>query len=141
MKEYISNSIEETFEIAKEIARKVSIPSVILLEGDLGAGKTHFVKGFAKALGYNDIVNSPTFTIMNEYIGGKSPIYHFDMYRLSSMDEAVSLGFMQYFDLDELDGISLVEWPNNVEGIFPNKIVKIDILKTDKENQRRIVLQ
>lgn len=141
MKEYISNSVEETFAIAKEIADVLPIPSVILLEGDLGAGKTHFVKGFAKAFEYKDIVNSPTFIIMNEYIGGKVPIYHFDMYRLSSMEEAVALGFMQYFDLNELDGISLVEWPQNVEGLFPKNVLKIDILKTDKENQRRIVLR
>ena len=82
----------------------------------------------------------PLFTIMNEYIGGRVQIYHFDMYRLSSMDEAVELGFMQYFDMNELDGISLVEWPQNVEGLFPKEAVHISILKTDIENQRRIVV-
>ena len=124
----------------RPIAQTIDSPAVILLTGDLGAGKTHFVKGFAKAIGYKDIVNSPTFTIMNEYIGGRVPLYHFDMYRLSSMEEAVEVGFMQYFDLNELDGISLVEWPQNVEGLFPEKVVKIEILKTEKENQRRIIV-
>ena len=136
MKRYISNSIEETFHIAKEIADLVKVPSVILLNGDLGAGKTHFVKGFAKALGYDESVTSPTFTIMNEYLGGKCPIYHFDMYRLSSMEDALNLGFEEYFDLQRLDGVSLVEWPQNVEGLFPQNAIKIDIFKGDNENER-----
>ena len=141
MKEYISNSIEETFVIASQIAKELENPSIILLEGDLGAGKTHFVKGFLKALDSDELVTSPTFTIMNEYLSGKAPVYHFDMYRLSSMEEALAIGFEEYFDLNSLNGFCLVEWPQNVEGLFPNKVVKITILKTDVENQRRIIIQ
>ena len=140
VKEYVSNSTEETFAIAKEIALSLKAPCIILLDGDLGAGKTHFVKGFIKALGNDDLVTSPTFTIMNEYYVKNMPIYHFDMYRLSSMDEAIAVGFEQYFDLNQLQGFSLVEWPQNVEGLFPKNVVKINILKTDKENERRIVI-
>ncbi len=141
MKEYISNSTEETFSIAKEIAMSLSKPQIILLEGDLGAGKTHFVKGFVKALGCNDLVTSPTFTIMNEYECVGFNIYHFDMYRLSSAEDAYNLGFEEYFDLKSLNGFSLVEWAKNVEGLFPDDVLMIEILKTEKENQRRIILK
>lgn len=141
MKKYISNSIEETFHIAKDIAGRVKAPAIILLFGDLGAGKTHFVKGFSKAIGCEDIVTSPTFTIMNEYLGGKFPIYHFDMYRLSSAEDGRNLGFEEYFDLNNLNGISIVEWPENVEGLFPNNVIKITISKGEKENERTIAVK
>ena len=140
MKEYISNSVEETFEVAKKIASSLSAPTIILLEGDLGAGKTHFVKGFVKALGNNDLVTSPTFTIMNEYDCNGKSVYHFDMYRLASAEDAINLGFEEFFDLKTLNGFSLVEWAQNVEGIFPKEVLKVEILKTEKENQRRILL-
>ena len=138
MKTYISNSIDDTFDIAKEIASLVKAPCIILLNGDLGAGKTHFVKGFASALGYHEVVTSPTFTIMNEYFGGKFPIYHFDMYRLASMEDALNLGFGEYFDMKRLDGISLVEWPENVDGLFPENVIEVDIFKGQNEDERRI---
>lgn len=140
MKEYISNSEEETFEIASEIANSLNFPTVILLDGDLGAGKTHFVKGFVKALGDDELVTSPTFTIMNEYTDGKVNIYHFDMYRLSSMEEAINLGFEEYFDLKILNGVSLVEWPQNVEGLFPKEVIKIYIEKLGI-NKRKIIIE
>ena len=138
VKKFVSHSIKETFDVAKEIANLVKIPSVILLNGDLGAGKTHFVKGFAKALGCEDSVTSPTFTIMNEYLGGKCPIYHFDMYRLASMEDAMNLGFEEYFDLKTLKGVSLVEWPENVEGLFADEVIEIDIFKGQNESERII---
>jgi len=140
LKEYLSKSVEETFKVAKEIVTSFSAPKIILLEGDLGAGKTHFVKGFVKALGSDELVTSPTFTIMNEYECKELKVYHFDMYRLSSMEEALNLGFEEYFDLNTLDGYSLVEWAENVEGLFPNEVVKIKILKSG-ENERRIIVE
>lgn len=140
MKEYISNSEEDTFEIASEIANSLSFPAVILLDGDLGAGKTHFVKGFVKALGDDELVTSPTFTIMNEYTDGKVNVYHFDMYRLSSMEEAINLGFEEYFDLKTLNGVSLVEWPQNVEGLFPKEVIQIYIEKIGI-NKRKIIIK
>lgn len=139
MKEYISNSIEETFLIAKEIALTLERPKIIVLEGDLGAGKTHFVKGFVKALGCDELVTSPTFTILNEYDCDGFNIYHFDMYRLSSMEDAVALGFEEYLDLGSLNGFSLVEWAENVEGLIPSEATKIQIFK-EGESKRRIVV-
>lgn len=138
MKEYKVKSIEETFEIAKTIAENISFPAIILLRGDLGAGKTHFVKGFAQALGCDELVTSPTFTIMNEYLGGKCPIYHFDMYRLHDDEEARMLGFEEYFHISSLQGVSIVEWPENVEGLFQDEGINVDIFKGDKENERLI---
>ena len=140
MKEYISKSVEETFLIAKEIAKSFLAPQIFLLEGDLGAGKTHFVKGFVKALGCEELVTSPTFTIMNEYECEKMMVYHFDMYRLSSAEEAINLGFEEYFDLTQLNGYSLVEWAENVEGLFSQEVVKIKILKSG-ESERRIIIE
>ena len=140
MKEYFSKSLEDTFNVAKEIATSFCAPKIILLEGDLGAGKTHFVKGFVKALGSDELVTSPTFTIMNEYECGSLCVYHFDMYRLSSAEEAINLGFEEYFDLNSLNGFSLVEWAENVEGLFPCDVVKIKIQKLG-ENERRIIVE
>ena len=134
-----SGSPEETMAFSRKLAGLLRAGDVIALEGDLGAGKTHFVKGFVKALGCNDLVTSPTFTIMNEYECDGLNIYHFDMYRLSSAEDAYNLGFEEYFDLKSLNGFSLVEWAKNVEGFFPNNVLKIEILKTEKENQRRIL--
>ena len=139
MKEFLVNSVEETFQVANKIAEIINMPAIILLHGDLGAGKTHFVKGFAKALGCEDLVTSPTFTIMNEYLGGKFPIYHFDMYRLQDCEEARMLGFDEYFDMKSLKGISIVEWPENVNGLIDyEKVVDIQILKRENQDERLI---
>lgn len=138
MKRYISNSVEDTLDVAKKIMNHTQTPAIILLNGDLGAGKTHFVKGIALAYGCNDSVTSPTFTIMNEYLSGKCPIYHFDMYRLSSDEDARNLGFEEFFDLSTLNGVSVVEWPENTQGLFPKEAINITILKGAKDNQRII---
>ena len=138
MKKFVSCKLEDTFDIAKEVASLAGLPAIILLKGDLGAGKTHFVKGLALALGSSDNVTSPTFTIMNEYLSGKCPIYHFDMYRLSSSDDARNLGFEEYFDFNTLKGISVVEWPENTEGLFPQNVLEVEITKGAEPNQRII---
>ena len=104
-----TTSPEETERVAEKLARSLGYPAVISLVGDLGAGKTTFTKGFAKGLDIKENVTSPTFTIMNEYTSGRKPMYHFDMYRLSSLDEALELGFGEYFDLTTLKGASIVE--------------------------------
>ena len=91
--EVISENEEMTKLIAKKYAQSIKSPVVISLVGDLGAGKTTFTKGFAEVLDIQDLVTSPTFTIMNEYNSGRLPLYHFDMYRLSSKEEAIELGF------------------------------------------------
>ena len=133
----ISDSEEKTMQIAKSYALGVKSPMVISLVGDLGAGKTTFSKGFAQGFGVKDIVTSPTFTIMNEYVGKDMPLYHFDMYRLSSKDEAIGCGFEEYFDLSKLDGVVLVEWASNVEGLLPALHVEINIKKIS-DNKREI---
>ena len=134
--EVISENEEMTMEIAKKYAMSIKSPTVISLVGDLGAGKTTFAKGFAKGLEISELVTSPTFTILNTY-EGRLPLYHFDMYRLSSCQEAEELGFEEYFDLKILKGVSLVEWAENVKGLLPQLHVEIKLEKLG-ESQRKI---
>ena len=135
--EVISESEEMTKTIAKKYAQSIKSPVVISLVGDLGAGKTTFTKGFAEGLDITDLVTSPTFTIMNEYQNARLPLYHFDMYRLSSKEEAIELGFEEYFDLRKLNGVAVVEWAENVQGLLPALFVEIHIIKID-ETKRKI---
>lgn len=120
---------DETMLVGERLAGLIKDPMIMTLTGDLGAGKTHFVKGFAKGLGCDKLVTSPTFTLLNVYDGGKLPIYHFDMYRLSSREEAEELGFNEYFDLKSLDGACLVEWPEQVAGLIEGEHYQIKIEK------------
>ena len=128
---FTSKSEELTKEIAKKYAMSIKSPCVISLVGDLGAGKTTFAKGFAQGLGITDTITSPTFTIMNEYQGTKFPLYHFDMYRLTSKEAAINCGFEDYFDLTKLKGIVLVEWAENVNGLLPALHIEIKFTKVD----------
>ena len=136
----ISDSEETTMKIAEKYARGVKSPMVISLVGDLGAGKTTFTKGFAKGFGVKQTVTSPTFTIMNEYEGSQMPLYHFDMYRLSSKEEAINCGFEEYFDLSKLKGVVIVEWASNTEGLLPTLHVEIELKKLD-DNKREIIIK
>ena len=131
--------ISENEEMTKLIkyAQSIKSPVVISLVGDLGAGKTTFTKGFAEGLDIKDLVTSPTFTIMNDYNSGRLPLYHFDMYRLGSKEEAIELGFEEYFDLRKLNGVAVVEWAENVEGLLPTLFVEINIIKLE-ESKRKI---
>ena len=127
-----SINVAQTDSLARAFSKVVKPPMIILLNGDLGSGKTTFVKSLVKYLGSNDEVTSPTFTLLNTY-NGEFPIYHFDMYRLSSMEEALAVGFEEYFDKSKLDGACLVEWAENVEGL----ISEVDFVITiDKINER-----
>ena len=135
----ITNSEEETMAVAEKLASTVGKGVVFTLKGDLGAGKTRFVKGFVKGVGSSDLVTSPTFTLLNVYEGGKCPIYHFDMYRLSSEQEAEELGFNEYFDLKSLDGIVLLEWPEQVEGLVKCPRIEIELQKLDGDRRKIIV--
>lgn len=134
----IAKNDEMTKQIAKKYAESIKQPCVISLIGDLGAGKTTFAKGFAEGMGIKDPITSPTYTLMNEYQGSKMPLYHFDMYRLSSKEEAINCGFEEYFDLSELSGVVLVEWASNVDGLLPELHIKIEIAKLENENEREI---
>lgn len=131
--EYIVHSVEETHSVAKSIADKLVGKEIILLNGDLGAGKTTFTKGIAKALGITDVVTSPTFTFMKEY-NGRLNLYHFDMYRVEEADELYELGLNDYLGME--GGVCVIEW-NKFEGI--KNPIKIDIEVID-ENTRKITI-
>ncbi len=130
--EIISNSEKQTAEIAFEYAKTLNKGDVILLEGDLGAGKTAFTKGIAKFFGL-DGVTSPTYAYLNIY---GDLIYHYDCYRLSSGEDAMLLGLTDYFGADN---ICLIEWAENISDVLPKNCKKVVINKIT-ENQRKIVL-
>ncbi len=118
-----TNNETETKEIAARLASMLNRGDVITLEGDLGAGKTTFTKGIAKGLGIKEIISSPTFTIIKEYMGGKLPLYHMDVYRLEGSDE--DIGFDEYF---YGDGITIVEWAHFIEDYLPKQLLTITFL-------------
>lgn len=130
-----TNSLAQTRELAKAFSKVLKAPMVILLNGDLGAGKTTFVKEVVNALGSNDLVTSPTFTLLNTY-SASFPVYHFDMYRLSSAEEAMNVGFEEYFDKRRLDGVCFVEWAENVEGLINDVDYEINIEKLGDTKRR-----
>jgi hydrolase, P-loop family len=120
----ISHSEAETLGFASEFAATLSGGEVIVLSGQLGAGKTVFVKGLAAGLGVSEEVTSPTFTLMNEY-DGRLKLYHFDVYRLKSGPEAYEAGLTDYFG--EKGSVSCVEWADNIADALPRKTIKITI--------------
>lgn len=124
--EYFSHSEAETSKIGMELAQCLTPGNVIAMYGDLGAGKTAFVRGLAQGLGLDARVSSPTFTIVNEYLG-KIPLFHFDMYRLSDADELFEIGWEDYITRN---GICVVEWSENVEEAFYNDTIRVYIEKT-----------
>lgn len=130
-----TNNLGQTKELAKAFSKVLKAPMVVLLNGDLGAGKTTFVKEVVAALGCEDLVTSPTFTLLNTY-NAQFPIYHFDMYRLSSAEEAMNVGFEEYFDKDRLDGVCFVEWSENVEGLINFVDYEINIEKLGDTRRR-----
>ena len=113
-----TNSPEETFRTGKELGEKAVPGQVFTLTGDLGVGKTVFTQGLAKGLGIEEPVNSPTFTIVQVYDGGRLPFYHFDVYRIGDVEEMDEVGFEDYV---MGDGVSLIEWANLSEEILPEK--------------------
>ena len=139
-KELITNSPEETEAFGAEVARYMtedaSAPRFIALYGDLGVGKTAFVRGLASVIAPNSIVRSPTFALVNEYRAQKSPLFHFDMYRIEDEDELYSIGFYDYLDR----GICVVEWSENIPYALPERYLKIEISKTstDTPDERKI---
>lgn len=133
----ITNSESETLLVAEKFGKSLPKTCVVSLEGDLGAGKTTFAKGVARALGIKEAITSPTFTLMNEYNGAKTSLFHFDLYRLEDTEEFHAMGFEEYFDLTTLKGISLVEWPSNCPNILPERRYDVKITKQG-ENKRLI---
>lgn len=143
-KEIITNSPEETeevgFSLAKELETNHALPTFIALYGDLGVGKTAFVRGFSRVFSPAALVRSPTFALVNEYpTNGNRRLFHFDMYRITDEDDLYSIGYYDYLD----DGsICLVEWSENIPYAIPDEHIRIEIVKTnlDKPDERRITV-
>ena len=134
--QYITNSPEETEALGFALAKKLQPGTVIAYTGDLGAGKTAFTRGLARGLGIREPVTSPTYTIVNEYLSGRLPLFHFDMYRLSCSDDLFDIGWEDYL---ERGGVCAVEWSENVADAMTGAIC-ICIEKTG-EDSRRITVE
>ena len=117
---------KETFEAGYEKGKKALPGQIYCLKGDLGVGKTVFPQGFAKGLGIEEPVNSPTFTIIQEYHEGRLPLYHFDVYRIGDVEEMDELGYEEYF---YSDGVCLIEWSTLIQEIIPDNAIEIVIEK------------
>ncbi|MBE6365979.1 MAG: tRNA (adenosine(37)-N6)-threonylcarbamoyltransferase complex ATPase subunit type 1 TsaE [Lentisphaerae bacterium] len=136
MKKIITYSEAETENAAFELAKKLSPGCVLTLNGDLGAGKTVFARGFARGLGVTEAVSSPTYTIAQEYsLPGGNRLYHLDLYRISSAESALAFGVDEFFD--DPKGFALVEWPERIGNVIPDDAIKISIRHLD-ENSREI---
>ena len=134
--EFITTSPEETEKIGVALGKALPGGTVIAYRGDLGAGKTAFTRGLARGLGYREPVTSPTYTIVNEYLGGRLPLFHFDMYRLRSCDDLFDIGWEDYLDRN---GICAVEWSENVADAMEDAVtVTIEKLGGD---ERRITIE
>lgn len=142
MKEMIVETLspEETFELGKKIGQEAMPGTVYTLTGDLGAGKTVFTQGVAAGLGITEPVNSPTFTIVQIYEGGRCPFYHLDVYRIGDILEMDEIGYEDYF---YGDGVCLIEWADLIEEILPEHLVRIQIAKDLEKgfDYRKISLQ
>ena len=134
--EFITNSPGETEKVGAALGKILSAGTVIAYRGDLGAGKTAFTRGLARGLGCADPVTSPTYTIVNEYLSGRMPLFHFDMYRLRSADDLWDIGWEDYLDRG---GVCAVEWSENVAEAMEDAIT-VRIEKTG-EDSRRITVE
>ncbi len=121
-----SNSAEDTFAFGQRLGREAVPGEIICLDGDLGVGKTVFTQGFAAGLGIDDYVNSPTFNIVKEYEGGRLPLYHFDVYRIGDPSEMEEIGYEDYF---YGQGVSIIEWPGQIEELLPKEARWVRIRK------------
>ena len=136
----ITQSAEETEAVGARLARllteeKPSLPRFIAMYGDLGSGKTAFTRGFASVISPGSAVRSPTFTIVNEYRAGKTPVFHFDMYRIGDEDELYSIGFYDYLS----KGYCLCEWSENIGFALPDEYLKAEIFRTGNADDERSI--
>ena len=129
-----SNSPEYTIKIGNNLAKLLSKDDVVVLSGDLGAGKTKFVEGFLHNFGLQDEISSPTFNIINEYISSDNNIYHFDVYRLEDSDEFYAIGGEEYFE----KGICLIEWGELISDVLPKDYIHVTINKDSNNEDLRI---
>lgn len=135
--EFITHSPEETEKIGEALAKSLQPGTILAYRGDLGAGKTAFTRGLARGLGCKETVTSPTYTIVNEYLGGRLPLFHFDMYRLASSDDLWDIGWEDYLDRE---GVCAVEWSENVQDAFfgDETVVRIEKLG---DSRRKITIE
>ena len=137
MMQITTHSADETQALGQKLASRLAPGDVIAYFGDLGAGKTAFTRGLAQGLGITDPVTSPTYTIVNEYLSGRIPLFHFDMYRLSSSDELFDIGWEDYLSRG---GVCAVEWSENVEDALQDAI-RVTIEKdADEPDTRHITI-
>ena len=136
MMEFITNSPAETENLGAALGKLLPAGTVLAYRGDLGAGKTAFTRGLSRGLGCNELVTSPTYTIVNEYLGGRLPLFHFDMYRLRSSEDLWDIGWEDYL---ERGGVCAVEWSENVADALEDAVT-ITIEKLG-ETSRRITLE
>ena len=136
--QFTSHSEAETMQFASSLASKLHIGDIIVLSGDLGAGKTKFTEGFLKYFNLSDEISSPTFTIVNEYKNKDITIYHFDVYRLDDIDEFYAIGGEEYFST----GICLIEWGDLIKDALPSDYIRICFEKDDSdENVRELKIE
>lgn len=138
--EFETFSAEETFRLGEMTGGKLKPGTVVCLDGDLGVGKTVFVKGVAKGLGIKEPVVSPTFTILQEYREGRIPLYHFDVYRIEDPEEMYEIGFDDYL---YGDGVCLIEWAKRVTELLPENVLRITIAKDPEKglSYRKITME
>lgn len=134
-----SYSMEDTFQLGVRLGKEAKKGDIYCLNGELGVGKTVFTQGFAKGLGIDEAVSSPTFTIIQQYTG-RLPLYHFDVYRISDIEEMEEIGYMEYF---YGDGVCLIEWAELIEELLPPERITIQIKKNlDKGfDYREIIIE
>ena len=132
-----SYSEEQTYSLGKWVGKNLSPGDIILLFGDMGSGKTVLSRGIAHGAAVTGMIPSPTFTIMNTYIG-RMPIYHFDIYRLNEPEELYDLDYEDYFFGN---GVSIVEWPERLDYLLPEEYLKVSIYRMQKENSRKIIIE
>ncbi|MDQ8005081.1 MAG: tRNA (adenosine(37)-N6)-threonylcarbamoyltransferase complex ATPase subunit type 1 TsaE [Pedobacter sp.] len=132
MKSISINSTAELPHVAKELLAFAEGQKFFIFEGDMAAGKTTFIKSLCEALGVEDVVSSPTFSIVNEYESTDGPIYHFDFYRLKNQQEAYDIGYEEYF---YSGNYCLVEWPSKIEELLPEAYIKVEITVTGNEQR------
>ncbi len=137
LKELHTKSEAETFDAAEKLAAMLRPGQVICLYGELGVGKTVFAKGLCKALGVTDYVNSPTFTLVNEYEGTSGPVYHFDLYRIEEPEELYEIGFDEYISRGTA---VIIEWPEQGGNLLPPKRLEVKLTR-EGEDGRRITIE
>ncbi|MEG1426692.1 MAG: tRNA (adenosine(37)-N6)-threonylcarbamoyltransferase complex ATPase subunit type 1 TsaE [Oscillospiraceae bacterium] len=138
MRKFISNSEEETEAIACSFSASIRENDVVAYTGSMGMGKTAFTRGLVKGFGGDDVVSSPTFALVNEYETPRFPVYHFDMYRVTTWENLYSTGFFDYL---ENGSVLLIEWSENIEGALPETAIHVELAPGEDEHQRIITIE